>query len=316
VIHLVACAGFAVLSLVHHENTSLLLWLVDQAIPGNLFHPLAENVEHHVAMIHTAYNLVASLLFLALPGIATAIASWILPPKADSDDLKPYRLDENLIPVPGLALRQVLEELCYLAELCQKNVAEAFDAFRYGDLNLAGQVARREEIIAGIHREASRYLVLIQENQLSRRESTETEKLQSSVAALSRVGESAEILRELASRRIEDNIDAAEELDRDLGEIYELVMSQFSNILILLRSPTNRLEESAVKTVERMAKFRSRLETQWKQRIEKAGEDNEDRILLHVQTLAYQQAFDALFQVASHLGHIAERMRLLSPERI
>ncbi|MFP6738147.1 MAG: PhoU domain-containing protein, partial [Planctomycetota bacterium] len=218
VIHLVACAGFAVLSLVHHENTSLLLWLVDQAIPGNLFHPLAENVEHHVAMIHTAYNLVASLLFLALPGIATAIASWILPPKADSDDLKPYRLDENLIPVPGLALRQVLEELCYLAELCQKNVAEAFDAFRYGDLNLAGQVARREEIIAGIHREASRYLVLIQENQLSRRESTETEKLQSSVAALSRVGESAEILRELASRRIEDNIDAAEELDRDLGE--------------------------------------------------------------------------------------------------
>ena len=316
VIHLVACTGFAVLSLVRHEDTSMLLWLVDQVTPGNLFHPLAENVEHHVAMIHTGYNLVASLLFLGLPGIATAIASWILPHKTGSDDLKPYRLDENLIPVPGLALRQVLEELCYLAELCQKNVAEAFDAFRYGDLNLAGQVARREEIIAGIHREASRYLVLVQENQLSRRESTETEKLQSSVASLSRVGESAEILRELASRRIEDNIEAAEELDRDLGEIYELVMSQFSNILILLRSPTNRLEESAVKTVERMAKFRSRLETQWKQRIEKASDDNEDRILLHVQTLAYQQAFDALFQAASHLGHIAERMRLLSPERI
>ena len=166
------------------------------------------------------------------------------------------------------------------------------------------------------HREASRYLVLVQENQLSRRESTETEKLQSSVAALSRVGESAETLRELASRRIEDKIDSAEEMDRDLGEIYELVMSQFSNILILLRSPTNRLEESAVKTVERLAKFRSRLETQWKQRIEKASDNSEDRILLHVQTLAYQQAFDALFHAASHLGHIAERMRLLSPERI
>ena len=316
VINLVACTGFAVLSLVQHGDTSLLLWLVDQATPGNLFHPLAENVEHHVAMIHTAYNLTASLLFLALPGIATGIASWILPPRTGSDDLKPYRLDENLIPVPGLALRQVLEELCYLAELCQKNVAEAFDAFRYGDLNLAGQVARREEIIAGIHREASRYLVLVQENQLSRRESTETEKLQSSVAALSRVGESAEILRELASRRVEDNIDAAEELDRDLGEIYELVMKQFSNIMVLLRNPTNRLEESAVKTVERLAKFRSRLETQWKQRIEEANENSEDQVLLHVQTSAYQQAFDALFQAASHLGHIAERMRLLSPERL
>ncbi|HBO51012.1 MAG TPA: hypothetical protein DD471_03430, partial [Planctomycetes bacterium] len=105
-------------------------------------------------------------------------------------------------------------------------------------------------------------------------------------------------------------------LDRDLGEIYELVMSQFSNILTLLRSPTNRLEESAVKTVERMAKFRSRLETQWKQRIERANENSEDQVLLHVQTSAYQQAFDALFQAAAHLGHIAERMRLLSPERI
>ena len=316
VIHLVTGIVFASLSLVPHEGTSLLLWLVDQVTPGDLFHPLPENVEHHVAMIHTGYNLAASLLFLALPGIATAIASLILPSKRGADDLKPYRLDENLLPVPGLALRQVLEEICYLAELCQKNVAEAFDSFRYGDLNLAGQVARREEIIAGIHREASRYLVLVQENQLSRRESTETEKLQSSVAALSRVGESAETLRELASRRIEDKIDSAEELDRDLGEIYELVMSQFSNILILLRSPTNRLEESAVKTVERLAKFRSRLETQWKQRIEKASDNSKDRILLHVQTLAYQQAFDALFHAASHLGHIAERMRLLSPERI
>ena len=151
---------------------------------------------------------------------------------------------------------------------------------------------------------------------LSRRESTEIEKLQSSVAALSRVGEAAELLRELASRRIEDKIQPAEEMDRDLGEIYELIMKQFSNIIVLLRSPTNRLEESAVKTVERLAKFRSRLETQWKQRIEQANENSEDQVLLHVQTSAYQQAFDALFQAASHLGHIAERMRLLSPERI
>ena len=105
-------------------------------------------------------------------------------------------------------------------------------------------------------------------------------------------------------------------MDRDLGEIYELIMKQFSNIIVLLRSPTNRLEESAVKTVERLAKFRSRLETQWKQRIEQANENSEDQILLHVQTSSYHQAFDALFQAASHLGHIAERMRRLSPERI
>ena len=210
----------------------------------------------------------------------------------------------------------MLEEICYLAELCQKNIAEAFDSFRYSDINLAGQVARREEIIAGIHREASRYLVLVQENQLSRRESTEIEKLQSSVAALSRVAEAAELLRELASRRIEDKVEAAEGMDRDRGESYELIMNQFSNIIVLLRSPTNRLEESAVKTVERLAKFRSRLETQWKQRIEQANENSEDQVLLHVQTSAYQQAFDALFQAASHLGHIAERMRLLSPERL
>jgi len=316
VIHLLTTILFSVLSLMPREGTSLLLWFIDQVTPGSLFHPLRENVEFHIAMTHTFYNLAASLIFLVLPGIATGLASLVLPAKRGADDLKPYRLDENLIPVPGLALRQVLEEICYLAELCQKNIAEAFDSFRYSDMNLAGQVARREEIIAGIHREASRYLVLVQENQLSRRESTEIEKLQSSVAALSRVGEAAELLRELASRRIEDKIQPAEEMDRDLGEIYELIMKQFSNIMVLLRSPTNRLEESAVKTVERLAKFRSRLETQWKQRIEQANENSEDQVLLHVQTSAYQQAFDALFQAASHLGHIAERMRLLSPERI
>ena len=91
-------------------------------------------------------------------------------------------------------------------------------------------------------------------------------------------------------------------------------MAQFTNILSLLRQRDTKTEENAVKMVERIAKISSRVEAQWRQRIEKS--DAPDKALaLHLQTAIYQEAYGVLFRIASQLAHIAARMRILVPER-
>ena len=322
VLHLCGLLVFSALSLIPYQGAPLFLWLVEYAAPGVLLHPLSENVEQHVAVAHTVYNLLGSVFFLTFPALLERVTHRIVPSRASSEELKPYRLDENLIEVPSLALRQAVEESAYLTELCRKTIAEAFDSFRYGDMSLSEQVVRRAEVIAGIHRDVGRYLTLVGENQLSRGDASTIEGLQTAAGCLARIGECGEGLRELTARRIEEKLESSEETDRDLSEVYDLVMAQFDNILVLLRRADSRVQDNAIKMVERLAKFRSRLEVGWRQRIEQeaaeddaAASDAGDQIIVHLQTLIYQQAFDNLFHVASHLAHIAERMRILSPER-
>ena len=92
-------------------------------------------------------------------------------------------------------------------------------------------------------------------------------------------------------------------------------MAQFTNILSLLKQRDTRTEENAVKMVERLAKFSSKIESQSRQRIEQSqGEGNP--VTIHLQNMVYQEAFQVLFRVAGHLAHIAQSMRILSPERI
>jgi phosphate:Na+ symporter len=314
--HLTAAVILGALALLPVKGSSLFLWLVELATPGKLFHPLPENVAPHIAMAHTLYNLMGGLLVLAFPSWLLRLTDRIIPPRTAADDIKPYHLDEHLIPVPSLALRQAAEEVVYLTELCQKTIAEAFDAFRYADIKLADQVVRREEVISGLHRDVARYLVMVQENQLSRHDASEVEVLQSAAGSLARIGEIGERLRDLTARRMEEEIAGSQETDRDLNEVYDLLMAQFENILSLLRRRDHRIEESAVKLVERLAKFRSRLESQWRQRLEQIETESANRVAVHLQALIFQEAFDLLFRVASHLAHIAQRMRILSPERL
>jgi phosphate:Na+ symporter len=303
-----------ILSLVPVTGQSLFAWLIEAVSPGR-FLALGNDAEGQIAMAHTAYNLLAGLIFLFFPRALLAPIDRIIPTKPAGADIKPFLLDRNLIPVPALALRQATEEVVYLTEVCRKTVAEAFDSFRYNDLDLSEQVIRREEVIAGIHREVAQYLAEVCENQLSRMDAIQLEVLQTAASGLVRIGELGERLRDLTGRKIEEKIAAAEDVDKDLNEAYDLVMAQFANILSLLRQRDAKTEENAVKMVERLAKFSSRIEGEWRRRLE-SPEAPASPIAIYLQAVIYQEAFDVLFRIAAQLAHIAEQMRILSPERL
>jgi len=313
-VQVLGCAGAIVLSFIPLHGQSVFVWLVEWATPGHMLSTFPSGVQRHIATAHTLYNLCAGMVFLVFPGALLSLVDKVLASKPTEAQVKPYLLDRNLINVPALALRQTTEEVIYLTELCRKAVAEAFDSFRYHDLDLSEQVVRREEVISSVHREVSQYLVEVGENQLARLDASHLEILQTTVSSLDRIGGLAERLRDVTARKIEENVKAAEEVERDLSEVYDLVMAQFSNILSLLREQDTKTEENTVKMVERLAKISSRVEAQWRQRIEQ-GEAGVNPLSIHLQTVVYQEAFGILFRVGGHLAHVAERMRILRPER-
>ena len=314
-VHIFACAIVVLLSIIPCDRSSIFIWLIERILPGRLLLTASGEAVGYLATAHTAYNVAAGIGFVFLPRALLSIVDRLLPPKPAAQDVKPYHLDRNLIAVPTLALRQVSEEVIYLTEVCRKSVAEGFDSFRYNDMDLSDQVVRRGEVIAEMHREVSQYLVEVSENQLSRRDSTRLEILQTAASGLVRIGELGERLRDLTGRKLEESIPSEPEVDRELNEVYDLVMAQFGNILALLRQRDMKTEENAVKMIERLAKYSSRIESQTRQRLEGAGTPA-NPLQLYLQSLVYNEAFNILFSVAGHLAHIAQCMRILSPDRI
>jgi phosphate:Na+ symporter len=310
------CLGALALSLLTVDGRSLFSLAIDVVSPHRVLGGPSENLAHQVANAHTFFNLLAGLPFLFFPRGLLGIVDRLIPPGTRTqDDIKPYLLDHHLIPVPALALRQAAHEVIYMTQVSRKTIAEAYDSFRYSDLDLSEQVVRREEVLSGLHRDVVNYLVEVCENQLSRRDAVQMEVLVTAVNSLARIGQLGERLRELTARKIEEGTAPTEEMDRDLNEVYDLVMAQFANILVLLEERDPKTEENAVKMVERLAKFSSRIETQWRQRLETA-EGPKSPMAIYVQTIIYQEAFGILFDIASHLAHIAQQMRILSPSRV
>ncbi len=91
-------------------------------------------------------------------------------------------------------------------------------------------------------------------------------------------------------------------------------MAHFGNILTLLDERDVRTEENAVKMIERLAKYSSRIHSHWRQGHEEGWQESIP-LATHQLLIIYQEAFAILFSIAADLAHIAQRMRILAPQR-
>lgn len=293
------------LSWISVPGESLPLVMADNLFPGELFHSIPENVTNHLATSQTLFHLINGVLLLAILPLALRLVDRILPRDPVNDDVKPYRLDPNLAEVPSLGLAQATREAVYLVELIRKTLAESFDTFRYQDLNLAEQISRRDESIMTIQREISQYLMDLARSTLSQKEVSRLHILQAAVGNLVRLVKDGEALREQTLLSIEEKIETPEEALRDLTELYELLMAQFENVLQILENPDRRVEETAVKLGERLARSGTRIEAAWLQKAT-PGEVPTTAFLIS------REAYRTLANATGHLAHIAERMRVLA----
>ena len=120
-------------------------------------------------------------------------------------------------------------------------------------------------------------------------------------------------MREITTLSLEEEVEIPEAIQRDLTEIYSLVMEQFENLINLVATPDRSLEEKAVKLGERLTRAATRIENGWFKRVKSASEDGEAESPDQIPEILGREAYGALSLVARYLGETAERMRLLSP---
>ena len=206
--------------------------LVQYVYPG----PLTQaTIGFHIALSHTMFNVVNSFLFLPLVGVLQRIVLRIIPVTAEEAEMRPVTLERHLLATPRLALEQARGELVRMMHAAREALGSAVMGLRHNDRRQIQRVQAKEEATDQFQTEITRYLVELSQRHLSPEMANELPVLLHSVNDIERVGDLAVNIAEIATRKIDQDIQFSEPAQKDVLHAWEVVSQMFANVLLAIQ---------------------------------------------------------------------------------
>lgn len=172
-----------------------------------------------IAVAHTVFNIVNSIIFLPLASLLERTALKLVPIRPSEAAARPVVLERHLLHTPDIALAQARREIVHMARVAKDGFADAVAGLINDDRKRLESALAAEEFTDTLQYEITTYLT-----DLSRREISETiavglPVLLHTVNDLERIGDHAENLVEIANRKIEQKLALT---DSAMAEVHRL----------------------------------------------------------------------------------------------
>lgn len=201
-----------------------------------------------IAVIHTAFNLIATALLLPFSKFLGKLACLTVRDK-DSEDDTPF-LDERFLNTPALAVEQCDVMAAKMAGLARNTFLQAVTLLEKYDEKLAQQILEHEQRIDAYEDVLGTYLVKVSSKSLNTRDSNEIARLLHCIGDFERIGDHAvnlvDAAKEMHEKKITFSDQAKEELrvlTGALTEILAITMKAFEDRDIALAKKVEPLEQ-------------------------------------------------------------------------
>jgi len=195
---------------------------VTVTVPGGI---TTRNIMFCIAVAHSAFNVINTLVFLPFIGVLEKMSIWLVPKKKDTVELGVQYLEKHLLNTPSIALEQVEKEMIRMLDLALKAVTNAVKGFLEDDKKKLRPVADIEQAVDTLQSEITQYLIELSQKELLNEESEMLPVLIHDVNDIERVGDHSENIMELAEKKIEEKLIFTEDAMRGLKLIWHEVSS-------------------------------------------------------------------------------------------
>ncbi len=169
----------------------------------------------HIAIIHTAINLAAAILFLPFGKLLVKLSRLAIREKAEQSELQ--KLDEHLLSNPAVALSNCKEAVGDMTSLAVEAMQDALVSFLEYTNDRAKSIREKEETADRYEDRIGSYLLKISgQQQLSERESSQATELLRIIGDVERISDHAvnllESVEEIREKKIRFSRDAEREI--------------------------------------------------------------------------------------------------------
>ena len=276
--------------------TGTFVKFINFIIPGQI---TTKNVMFYIAVAHSTFNVVNTLVFLHFIGLLEKASIWLVPKRKGAVEMGTQYLEKHLLDTPPIAMEQARKEAVRMLDMALTSVRGAVRGFFDNDKNPLKPIPNLEQAVDNLQSEITQYLVELSQRELSQEESGELPVLIHSVNDIERIGDHSENIKELAESKIEEKLPFSEEATKGLSLMWEELKRMGEDTREALDSEDRAIAERVLEREERINDFQERLKQGHVDRLHKGQCDIRSGVV-------YIDMVDDLEKVADHLTNIAQ----------
>ena len=279
------------------------LYLVNSFTPGNAFAEVPQNLERHIAMFHTIFNIAVSLLLLPFVKQFAMLCSWIIPVR---DKVQNQLLEPALLNTPSVALKltsRALEEMVTGAwDMVNKAVLNHFltgdtDEKKYEEL------VEAESNIDKMQSDVTSYLVQLTRRRLVEPQSEMIPLLMHCTNDAERIADHCEIILQLNDRMVKQEKKLSDTARNDLQKLWNNVAEISQQVVSGLAGHEQFSDVILEQRLHRIHALADQLEAEHIERLRNGSCTAACGVI-------YIEVLGEIVKIADRLANIAER----SPE--
>ncbi|MFO1224885.1 MAG: Na/Pi cotransporter family protein [Burkholderiaceae bacterium] len=216
---------------------------------------VSHQVHQQVVLFHLLFNIVLTLVFIGLTGVAAKLLLKLLPePRVGATAQRPRHLDPSALTTPSLAISCAAREALYQADVVETMLRGIVPVLRSNDLALAEQLRQMDDTVDELYTSIKLYLTQISRQALSEREGRRWTDVMSFTINMEQIGDIIErVLQDIEDKKIRPNRRLS---DAGMGEICHLHERLVANLRLAMSVFLDGHVRDARKLLEEKARFR------------------------------------------------------------
>lgn len=191
------------------------------------------NVARQIAMAHTMFNVVNTVVLFPLIGYFVTFLNQVYPENVEERGLQ---LDDRLLNNPSVALGQVLRETNRLADMSFKNFRIACESIMDGNEKLVEEIVKREERIDEFQQGIVEYSVKLSNENMSEEENDRLAFVLKASHDLERIGDHAMNIGELEELRAANKIVFSQIANQEVLNLISLTSNTLRDMVELMET--------------------------------------------------------------------------------
>lgn len=229
---------------------------IETAFPGN--------IALQVAMVHTIFNVAATVVLLPFSKQLVKLSCKILPDKkgkeVKTDEPRLHFFEKHMLSTPPIAISYLKKEIINMGEMAKNNLDMAMDSFVNLDTKKVDEIMKREKELDYLSKEIPKIIVQLSNSDISLTDKKAIGSYYHVVADFERIGDYAENITEYTQTAIDEKTTISEkalsevkQMKSSVDTVYDLAMQIFTNVDLSLEEELDTKEEVVDKEKEVMA---------------------------------------------------------------